>query len=68
MISIDKETLIELILKSEPDFLAQAELAINGFGSVRKLTAQEDVWIWHKDRVKAIDDHTLNYLILKIVE
>lgn len=68
MINIDVETLRALILKTEPDFLAQAELSINGFGAVRKLTAQEDVWIWHKDRVRTADEATLDYLVLKIVE
>lgn len=67
MITIEKETLKQLVLKSEPGFIEQVELQINGYGSINKF-ANEDVWVWNKERFKDIDEVQLTYLILKIVE
>jgi len=67
MITIEKETLKQLVLKSEPGFIEQVELQMNGYGSINKF-ANEDVWVWNKERFKDIDEVQLTYLILKIVE
>jgi len=67
MITIEKETLKQLVLKSEPGFLEQIELQMNNYGTINKF-ANEDVWVWNKERFKNIDEVQLTYLVLKIVE
>jgi hypothetical protein len=67
MITIEKETLKNLILKSEPGFLEQLDLQMNGYGTINKF-ANEDVWVWNKERFKDINEEELTYLTLKIVE
>lgn len=67
MITIEKTTLKNLVLKSEPDFLAQINLQMNGYGTVNKF-ANEDVWVWNKERFKDIDEVELTYVVLQITE
>jgi len=67
MITIEKTTLKNLVLKSEPDFLAQINLQMNGYGTINKF-ANEDVWVWNKERFKDMDEVQLTYVILQITE
>jgi hypothetical protein len=69
MITINEDTLKELVLRSEPDFLTQAELQLNGYGVVRNFSEDGDpVWVWTKAKVRSCTGAELNYLVLKIVE
>lgn len=68
MITLDPKTLQELILRSEPDFIAQTELQFNGFGRVSKVTDEDFVWIWNKERVRTSTDNELVELVVKIID
>lgn len=67
MITINEETLKELILKTEPDFIAQVDLQNSGYGKVNKLTEMETVWIWSKESVRKASDLELNYIIALVI-
>ena len=67
MITIEKQTLIELVLRSEPDFLTQVELEMDSYGAVNNFN-NESVWVWKKDRFKNMDEVELTALVLRIVE
>lgn len=69
MITIDEQTLKELVLRTEPGFLTQQELKMNGFGSIMEYAEEsEGIWIWSKERVRSASAADLNYLITKIIE
>lgn len=68
MITIDVHTVKELILRTEPGFMSQAELQINGFGTISSFSQNEDTWIWKKERFKNLSVEDLAYLITKVTE
>lgn len=69
MINIEETTLKELILRSEPDFIAQYELQLNGYGVAKNLGEDNGyAWIWNKERVRTANEEELNYLVLKIID
>lgn len=67
MITIEQETLKKLILRSEPDFLTQVELQINGYGSINEFS-NEDVWVWSKERINSLDEVQLVDLTIEITK
>jgi len=68
MITINENTLKELVLRSEPDFLTQSELQLNGYGNVRFFGDKDPTWVWTKERVRSCTMVELDYLVTKIVE